>query len=161
MEKFTFFWSGPFSQWYASDFEVDGRKFNCAEQFMMHKKAEFFGDVETAQKIMETSNPKTQKALGRQVEGFVKEKWDDVARGFVYIGNYHKFTQNPRLMKELINTKYTTLVEASPVDTIWGIGLSEDDPRSWNKETWRGSNWLGEVLTSLREDLINGKSKSV
>jgi len=153
MERFTFFWSGPFSQWHPSSFEAEDKKFNCAEQYMMYKKAEFFGDIETAQKIMETSNPKTQKALGRQVDGFDKDRWDDVARGFVYMGNHYKFTQNKELLRKLMETEYTTLVEASPVDTIWGIGLSEDDPRSWHRETWRGSNWLGEILTKLREDL--------
>lgn len=154
MEKFTFFWSGPFSQWYPSEFTVDGKKFVCAEQFMMYKKAEFFGDMETAEKIMQTLDPKIQKALGRKVRGFDVDGWNKNAKAFVYTGNYNKFTQNPNLMKKLFDTKGTTLVEASPYDTIWGIGLREDDLNALDRNKWRGTNWLGEVLTSLREDLM-------
>ncbi len=155
MEKFTFFWSGPFSQWYPAEFIVNSKKFVCAEQFMMYKKAEFFGDIETAEKIMSTQDPKIQKALGRKVRGFNIDAWNENAKAFVYMGNYNKFTQNPNLLKKLFNTKGTTLVEASPYDTIWGIGLAEDNPDTLDRRKWRGTNWLGEVLTSLREDLMN------
>jgi len=62
MEKFTFFWSGPFSQWYPAEFVVNGKKFTCAEQFMMYKKAEFFGDEETAEKNYEYFRPKNTKS---------------------------------------------------------------------------------------------------
>jgi len=155
MEKFTFFWSGPFSQWYPAMFKVDGKRFLCAEQFMMFKKAEFFGDINTAEKIMLAPDPKTQKALGRSVQGFDVDSWNENAKAFVYMGNYNKFTQNNDLLKKLFATIGTTLVEASPYDTIWGIGLKEDDPSALDRNKWRGTNWLGEVLTSLREDLSN------
>lgn len=158
MEKFTFFWSGPFSQWYPAEFVVNGKKFTCAEQFMMYKKAEFFGDEETAEKIMSTSDPKIQKALGRKVRGFNVDAWNENAKAFVYMGNYNKFTQNSNLLKKLFDTKGTTLVEASPYDTIWGIGLTEDNPSALDRKKWRGTNWLGEILTSLREDLMNDNS---
>ena len=68
----------------------------------------------------------------------------------MFQGNYAKFTQNPDLLKTLIDTIGTTLVEASPYDKVWGIGLAEDDPKALNRETWEGTNWLGEVLTDLR-----------
>ncbi len=153
-EKFTFFWSGPFSQWYPSEFMIDGRTFNCAEQFMMWSKARFFNDSITAEKIMLTRKPKEQKALGREVVGFNNEDWDANAREFVYIGNMNKYKQNPKLMEKLLATEGTTLVEASPYDKIWGIGLREGDVRSLKRETWEGTNWLGETLTRLRDDFI-------
>lgn len=151
MERFTFFWQGPFSQWHRCSFTLDGIEYNCAEQFMMHQKAAFFDDVEVASAILRAPDPKTQKALGRKVSGFEEGKWNEVARRIVYIGNRAKFTQNNDLKARLLATKGTTLVEASPYDTVWGIGLLATDHRASSRETWNGTNWLGEVLTALRD----------
>jgi ribA/ribD-fused uncharacterized protein len=153
MEKFTFFWSGVFSQWFKSEFTIDNQKYTCAEQYMMYKKALLFEDEETANAIMRTNNPREQKALGRKVRGFNKKVWDDNCKEIVYEANYAKFTQNQEMKKQLMNTKGTTLVEASPKDFIWGIGLHETDPRAKDRNQWKGTNWLGEVLTNLRENL--------
>jgi len=154
IEQFTFFWSGIFSQWYTAPFIINGIPYNCAEQYMMQQKALTFNDFEIALKVMCTKNPREQKALGRQVKNFKMIKWAEVARDIVYTGNYAKFTKNPELYEQLIATQGTTLVEASPKDTLWGIGLAEDDPRALNRETWLGKNWLGEVLTKVRDDII-------
>jgi len=151
MEKFTFFWSGPFSQWHPSPFQIDGVYYNCAEQWMMIEKARLFGDKETERKIMSAVMPRDQKEYGRQVRGFDKAKWDAAAREIVFRGSYAKYTQNEDLKRELLATEGTTLVEASPEDCIWGIGLRKDDPRAKNRATWRGTNWLGETLTKVRE----------
>jgi ribA/ribD-fused uncharacterized protein len=154
-EKFTYFWNGPFSQWYPANFTIDKVwDMNCAEQWMMYWKAIVFRDLPTAQSILNTKNPKEQKALGRAVKNFDPVRWNQDKRVAVYRGNYAKFTQNPHLLKALMETKGTTLVEASPYDTIWGIGLAETDPRAKSRATWRGQNLLGEILTQLREDLI-------
>ena len=154
-KEYTFFWSGPFSQWYPSKFTVGELTFNCAEQFMMYSKATFFGDKETAELIMQSTNPKEQKALGRKVKNFDAEKWNDVAKAFVYTGNMEKFNQNPKLKQILLDTDGTTLVEASPYDKIWGIGLDEKTAKVTPVEKWPGTNWLGEVLTSLRINIIH------
>jgi ribA/ribD-fused uncharacterized protein len=156
MEKFTFFWSNksPFSNWYRIDFEIENIRFNCSEQYMMYKKAMLFNDDEVAKKITAATNPGKQKALGRQVKNFNQELWEKNCKQIVYEANYAKFTQNEHLLKALLKTKGTTLVEASPVDFIWGIGLAEDDPRALDRKQWRGTNWLGEILTELRENLI-------
>ncbi len=159
MEKFTFFWNGPFSQWEINDFTVDGHTYNCCEKFMMAEKARLFGDEETLAKIIACYVPADQKALGRLVNGFNEEIWNKHAKSIVYRGNYAKFTQNETLRKFLMDTKGTTLVEASPYDRIWGIGLRANDMRALDRHSWQGTNWLGEVLTKLREDLIaEGKS---
>lgn len=160
-EEFTFFWDGPFSQWFGCHFEIDGTEYNCAEQLMMAEKARLFGDLDTLEMIMESDSPRRQKALGRQVEGFSKEDWEDDetdnGRPFcwnvVWRGNEAKFGQNEHLWAELLATDGTTLVEASPYDTIWGIGLREGDPGCQSRDTWQGLNWLGEVLTDVREHL--------
>lgn len=154
-EKFTFFWSGPFSQWTTSAFVINGIKYNCAEQFMMHMKALHFGDKKTAAKIMKASHPREQKALGREVNPFNEQEWNNVARDYVFKGNYAKFVQNPDLLKILLDTVGTTLVEASPKDKIWGIGLAEDHPSAKRRETWCGKNWLGETLTKVRQYIID------
>lgn len=152
MKEFAFFWNGPFSQWHPAKFVVDGKEYNCAEQYMMAEKARLFGDVATEKLIMNASTPREQKALGRKVKNFNVGVWEKVAKDIVYKGNHAKFTQNRKLKEELLAT-VGTLVEASPYDTIWGIGLREDDPKALSRDTWRGTNWLGEVLTKLRKDL--------
>jgi ribA/ribD-fused uncharacterized protein len=153
-QGYTFFWSGPFSQWHACRFNVDGLVYNCAEQFMMAQKASLFGDSEALGAIMASRTPREQKALGRKVRRFNQEKWEGRARDVVYQGNWAKFTRNPDLKELLLATRRTVLVEASPSDTIWGIGLAEDDPRALDPKTWRGRNWLGEVLTRVRDHIL-------
>lgn len=158
-EKFTLFYGGYFSQWYRSSpdqFVIDGVTYNCAEQFMMAEKARLFGDKESLERIMRENHPKDQKAIGRQVKDFNVEKWDAISRNCVYLGNYAKFTQNKGLLLELMSTEGTTLVEASPTDRIWGIGRSMDDPLAYDKNQWLGKNWLGQVLTKLRDNIKLG-----
>lgn len=160
-KKYTFFWQteSPFSQWHSSLFEVDGVRFKTAEHYMMWKKAVFFGDLQVADEVLKSGHPRDTKALGRKVKNFNKEEWDKVCKDFVYEGNYAKFTQNEKLKKVLMDTGDTLLVEASPYDAIWGIGLKEADAKKIPSKDWPGTNWLGEVLTKLREDLKkeNGK----
>ncbi|PPD54341.1 MAG: GTP cyclohydrolase [Methylotenera sp.] len=154
MNNLNFFWRGPFSQWYPSTFTVNGKIFNCAEQYMMYSKAVFFGDHETAYDIMKSTNPKEQKSLGRRVEGFNAEAWNAVAQDFVYIGNEAKFSQNKKLYDVLMNTGTKTLVEASPYDAIWGIGLDEVAAKETPMDKWPGTNWLGVVLTEVKNHFI-------
>ena len=151
-EQYTFFWSGPFSQWHPSEFTLHGKVFNCAEQYMMWRKAELFGDEETADLIMKAKTPKVQKQLGRRVSDFDSYIWDQCCKTIVYDANHAKFSQNPELYERLLATGCTKMVEASPYDAIWGIGLEEDEARATPEELWPGSNYLGEILTKLRED---------
>lgn len=159
-EKFTYFWrtASPFSNWHPCSFEIDGITFNSSEQHMMYHKALLFKDMETASKILEEKTPGKQKALGREVKNFDQKVWAEHCKGIVYEGNKAKFTQNENLLKRLLKTQGTTIVEASPVDQIWGIGLAEDDPRAKSRHTWQGKNLLGEILTELREELLNNNS---
>lgn len=157
MNKYVFFWGGEFSQWYPSKFKVWDVEYSTAEQYMMAQKALLFKDYETHEKIMAESNPKIQQELGRQVKNFDKQKWEAACKQIVYEGNYAKFTQNPDLLKLLKSTTGCELVEASPSDKIWGVGLAETDPRIQDKSQWLGTNWLGEILTRLREDILIGK----
>lgn len=150
--NFVFFWSGPFSQWYQHDMTIDGVKYNCAEQFMMAMKATHFKDEEALEKIMTTKDPRKQKAIGRTIKGFNAEVWSKVAKAYVYIGNLEKFS-DPTLKKVILNTLDKEIVEASPYDTIWGIGMTEYHKDILDKTKWRGTNWLGEVLMDVRREL--------
>ena len=152
--KFHFFWDGPLSQWYRSSFVVDGVKYYTAEQYMMAMKARHFGDADSEEKIMKTWNADEQKALGRKVKNFVPEVWSQVSKDYVFKGNLAKFS-NPRLKELLLATGDLEIVEASPHDKIWGIGLSAADPRALDKSEWQGTNWLGEVLMRVRKELKN------
>lgn len=152
-DNFVFFWGGPFSQWFRQSFILHGTEYNCAEQYMMAMKAQVFNDQEALEKIMKSKDPREQKAFGRKVKGFDAEQWNAVCKKFVYEANYAKFGNNPYMKKILLDTGDKEIVEASPYDTIWGIGLSETDPDRFDKTKWRGTNWLGEVLMQVRNDL--------
>ena len=152
-DKYVFFWGEVFSNWFPCEFEIDGIKYNCTEQYMMHQKALLFGDLGIAGRIMESPNPRFQKALGRQVDGFDKEKWEAVCSSIVFKANYAKFTQNEELKQQLLSTGNRILVEASPEDAIWGIGIGESFTGVEDPKNWRGFNLLGWALTLVRQEI--------
>lgn len=148
----------PFSQFYEASFSVSFKgkmvEFTCAEQFMMFAKALTFKDEETMNKIIEHPyDPKFYKAMGRQVKHYDDAVWSRVRSSFVVSGNLLKFGQNPALKTKLLATNESVLVEASPYDTIWGVGLSATDARIKNPKNWKGTNLLGFALMSVREQL--------
>lgn len=166
-----YFLTGPLSNWHPSTFVVPeyeqgvlvDRIYNCNEQYMMARKAEFFGDEETKRLIMEVvvregqtftnDIPDRQKKLGRAVRNFDPEKWTkEVACGFVLDGNMAKFSQNPDMKKYLMDTGDSILVEGASYDKIWGVGLAWNDKRILDEANWRGTNWLGHthMLTRTR-----------
>ena len=147
------FWRGWPSQWAQSPFVLDAVHYGCCEQFMMAEKARVFDDEETLAKILRSTSPREQQALGRGVQNFDLDRWNSVCRGIVYTANLAKFAQNPSLRQLKMATSDRILVEASPVDRIWGIGLGQDDPRSLDESQWLGSNWLGIALMQVRSTL--------
>jgi ribA/ribD-fused uncharacterized protein len=120
---------------------------------MMAMKALHFKDQETHDKIMATNKPNEQKALGRLVKNFVVSKWTPVSRDIVTKANYEKFRHEP-LRKFLLDLGEKEIVEASPTDKIWGIGLAEEDDRILEKKNWQGLNWLGECIMKAREQIL-------
>lgn len=150
-DDFTLFYGGVFSQWFGCYFTYNHVVYNCAEQAMMAMKAKHFGDEINLKLIMGSNSPHEQKMLGRTVENFNVDEWNRVARNYVTDINYCKFKQNPELLTQLLDTEGTDLVEASPSDKMWGIGLAESDKRCFDRKKWRGTNWLGECLTNVRE----------
>ena len=153
--EFVFFWKPPntFGQWTQSTFCVADDIYDCAEQFMMAEKARLFGDSEVRNQILSTHSPKEQKRLGREVRGFQQTVWEEHREGIVFRGNLAKFQQHAGSRAELLQTGNRTLVEASPYDRIWGIGLRADDPRAIDPGAWRGLNLLGKTLMRVRDAL--------
>lgn len=151
--KYHFFWSGPLSQWHSSVFEIDSVSFTCAEQYMMYVKAILFEDQLTANNILNAKHPRNQKALGRLVKDFDQEIWDSNKEHLVFIGTLAKFKQNPYMLKTLLLTEDLEIVEASPYDKIWGIGMDIDHPNILDKSKWLGENLLGKVLMKVRNEL--------
>jgi ribA/ribD-fused uncharacterized protein len=153
-EKFVFFWKTEdvFSNWHPATFTDyrDNVTYNCSEQFMMRYKALLFGDTETAEQIMKETTPREQKRLGRLVKGFDMTIWKLHAKRIVTEACFLKFIQNEEMLHELMITKDQVLVEASPSDLLWGIGMGQDDPGVEDPNNWKGTNWLGEVLNTLR-----------
>lgn len=155
-QEFEFFFSSksPFSQWYRCKFMDRSRlKFSSAEQYMMYQKAKLFGDITTAAKILATDNQKDIKALGREIVGFDEAHWQQMREGIVVEGNILKFGQNKGLQAQLLATHPKHLVEASPWDTIWGIGMDEETGRCTPSHLWRGTNLLGKCLDRVRSHL--------
>ncbi len=151
-----------FSQWYKMPFMVEDVTYCCMEQFMMASKAKLFGDSCMYHRIMQTSDPKTIKALGRKVSSFRQDIWDTAKYTIVLNGNWAKFSQNPQLAKFLLSTGDAILAEASPYDGIWGIKLSASDLNSYNPANWKGFNLLGLALMEVRDELrrVHGDSFS-
>ncbi len=163
--KFIFFWghihNGEevgdfiFSQWYDTPFLVDNIEYKTSEHWMMACKARLFNDMELFDKIIKSNKPGEAKELGRQIRNFDAAEWDNKKYEIVKDGNIHKFTQNKKLRDYLINTGERVLVEASPIDSIWGIGLDSNSNGIENPYTWQGLNLLGFALMEVRDFVKN------
>jgi len=153
-DKFVFFWDGIYSQWYPSQMIIDNKKYNCCEQYMMEQKALLFNDIEAAKDIMKTDSPMEQKAIGRKVKNFDRTIWDQHCMSIVIKANFAKFSQDILLAKQLIRTDYKIIVEASPYDKIWGIGMHESEEGIEDPANWKGLNLLGNAIMNVRSLLI-------
>lgn len=165
-QKYIFFWgnqpdrsgvitSSCLSQWWASPFTIEGINYKTAEHWMMAQKAALFNNHDIFQKILLAKSPAEAKELGRQVRDFKEEIWLKKRSEIVLQGSLEKFGQNEELKLFLLNTKDRILVEASPVDEVWGIGLATNDEKVKNPNQWNGLNLLGFALMEVRDILNN------
>lgn len=160
-DKHIFFWGEWPSNWYPCVFnaEYEGKKYTFynSEQYFMFIKAKTFGDEETAEKILSKGkNPKTAKALGREVKNYDDKEWDKIRYDIMVTANYFKYSQNEELKEMLLNPEFNGkhFVEASPYDGIFGIKCSETEALD-DKSNWNGRNLLGKALDEVRERLQN------
>jgi ribA/ribD-fused uncharacterized protein len=162
--KYLHFWGhhpradgrvGPscLSQWWPSPFTVDGAGYATAEHWMMAGKARLFEDAEAERRVLAAGHPSQAKKAGRLVNGFDEAVWERERFRIVVEGSVHKFTAHPELREFLLNTGERVLVETSPMDRVWGIGLAASDGAAHDPERWRGTNLLGFALMEARERL--------
>lgn len=158
---FLFFWGhkgqgvGPWilSQWWPARFQVASIEYATAEHWMMAQKARLFDDNEAFNAVLSADTPGKAKAIGRRVRGFDDETWNDHRFAIVRTGNVEKFKQNPDLLRWLLQTDERILVEASPVDSVWGIGIAKDAAGIDEVHNWKGQNLLGFALGEARDRL--------
>ncbi|MDF3302716.1 NADAR family protein [Streptomyces tropicalis] len=141
------------SQWWPAPFTADGVAYAGAEHWMMAKKARLFGDAEAERRVLAAGHPAEAKKAGRLVRGFDEGTWERERFRIVVEGSVHKFAAHPALREFLLATGDRVLVEASPVDRVWGIGLAADDEAAADPERWRGPNLLGFALMEARHRL--------
>jgi ribA/ribD-fused uncharacterized protein len=163
--KYLFFWGHQpskdgsiqkscFSQWWGGHpFVYEEIEYLTTEHWMMAQKARLFEDEKTLQKILVAKTAAEAKKLGREVQNFVENQWKKERFEIVKKGNLLKFGQHEDLKSFLLNTKDRILVEASPVDHIWGIALAADDPAASFPQKWKGLNLLGFALMEVRDEL--------
>ncbi len=142
--------NGYLSNWYLSNFVIDGVLFSSMEQYMMYKKAMYFDDEKVAREILETKDVAKIKALGRQVSNYNDSIWNGMRQIIIYEGLIAKFTQNEILKEQLKSTGDAILAECAVQDKIWGIGLSMKDSNRLDIDKWKGQNLLGYALMLVR-----------
>ncbi|MBO9633170.1 MAG: NADAR family protein [Chitinophagaceae bacterium] len=162
--KYIYFWGHTaasdtvgkecFSQWYPGTFTVNNVVYKTAEHWMMAQKALLFRNPEIFRKIVTSEKPGEVKELGRQIIGFDELIWDAEKYNIVRLGNIHKFNQHKALKEFLLSSDGRVLVEASPLDNIWGIGLAKDSEYISNLYAWPGTNLLGFALMEVRDFLL-------
>lgn len=163
--KYIFFWghkskkkgiidNSCLSQWYPSPFKVNDITYMDAEHYMMSEKARIFKDEQTREKILNSDNPAKAKIYGREVKNFNENIWIEQRSHIVICGNMAKFYQNKDLLAYLLSTHNRILVEASPKDRIWGIGMDKNNPDITNPKKWKGLNLLGYALMDVRKRLM-------
>ena len=144
---------GVLSQWWPCRFTADGVDYASAEHYMMAAKARLFDDSTTLGRIIDAPTPAEAKNLGRLVQGFDDATWNAARFEIVVTASRLKFGQDKELRAYLLGTSRRVLVEASPRDRIWGIGLSSGHPDATDPRRWRGENLLGFALEEARDQL--------
>ncbi len=159
--KYLFFWGhrqntegvvdkSCFSQWFPIGFTIDEVYYKTAEHYMMAEKARLF-DESMVEEILNAKTTKEVKALGRKVKNFDNEVWSEKAFDVVVAGNMAKFSQNEKLKEFLLSTSKKVIVEASPYDKVWGIGMLAENEMASNPAKWDGENKLGFALMVVRD----------
>lgn len=145
--------NGWLSNWYHSEFFINGFLFSTLEQYMMFEKARLFGDQVSMDKVLSSTDPAHNKEVGRSVQNYNETVWNGIRQIIVYEGLLEKFTQNGDLGRKLIQTGDAILAECAVKDKIWGIGLSMDDPNRFDLNAWQGQNLLGFTLMMVRDTI--------
>lgn len=137
------------SNFYLCPLQYEGHKFHSSEQLFMYFKAKEFKDKVTMNKILKCKTPREAKALGRKVKNYDDKIWNTKRDSYMYITILAKCMQCKEFRQILKDNRDKTFAEASPYDSIWGIKLSENDPRALDPSQWKGENRLGKCINKL------------
>ena len=163
-DKHVCFWNEWPSNWHPAEFDIEVNEVQChfynTEQYFMYMKAIVFGDEEIAKQILADGDPKKVKALGRKVQNYDEQVWNDKRYQIMLKANVAKFSQNEDLKQLLLSPEYKGpgFVEASPYDKVWGIRMYESNPDIDNETKWKGLNLLGKVLDETRRIIVEEES---
>lgn len=156
-DEYIFFYKDWLSNYQKTYFEYRDHNFTSTEQAFMYMKAMFFQDYETAVDILDSKTPNEARLLGRKVKNYDDKKWSEVRYKIFYDLNLIKYTNDKKLQQKLLDSQFDEkiFVEASPIDRIWGIGYDEEHAE-YNEHNW-GRNYLGKILTNIRNRIIHHK----
>ena len=126
--------------------------FRHVEEYLFLKIAGFANDEISQHRIREAATPAQCKAIGRNIK-VDKKRWFPEENKVMQRALYAKFSQNEELKDFLLSTGEKTLLEASPSDRYWGIGVSLGKVASSTPLNYTGKNKLGELLMNLRTQL--------
>ena len=143
-----------FSNFYETNFTLDGVEYKSAEHAFQAIKAKTFGDDVHFNKILKAKSAQSAKSFGKKVAGFKEEVWtpekkEDIMKQIVRA----KFTQNLALRKKLLDSGDKVLANADARDKFWGVGTSATTAIAKDPSKWKGENKLGKMLMELRTEL--------
>ena len=139
----------PLSNHSPAPFTINKKDYNSSEQMFLSEKCITFGQTAAAQNIMCMDDPGKMVQEAKVCRGY-NEKWDMEQEDIMLTAILGKFTQNEEHEKFLLSTGDKILVEGSPYDSTWGVGLAFNDPAIDNSQNWKGDNLLGKALMTAR-----------
>ena len=126
------------SNMYEAPFEWDGRMYRNSEAAFQSAKTLTKTDRDRFSEV----DGKKAKRMGRNLE--LRGDWGSVRDGVMEEVVRAKFSQNPDLLRQLIDTGSVELIEGNSWhDVYWGV----------DKETGEGENHLGIILMKIRSEL--------
>lgn len=162
-KNYIFFWGGSIlSNWAETPLILPDINVTVptSEHYFMYLKAMYFKDTETAEKILKSKTPRDAKKLGREVKNFSEELWEKERENAMLTALRLKFKQNLEFRKMILAAKSSKVdfAEASPHDSIWGIGMGENHPNLLNTSLW-GLNLLGKCLNTIKDEAVLKESE--
>ena len=143
-----------FSNFYETNFTLDGVEYKSAEHAFQAIKARTFGDETHFGKILKAKSAQSAKSFGKKVSGFKEEVWTpEKKEGIMKQIVRAKFTQNLELRKKLVDSGDKILANADARDKFWGVGTSATTAIAKDPSKWKGENRLGKMLMELRTEL--------
>ena len=147
---------GFLSNWFLSDYDLDGMTFSSAEQYIMYRKCLLFGDKDSAFAVMAAADPAEQQQIARNIKNYSEPVWNGFRQVVAMRALLAKFQQNNTLRESLLQTDDAWLVECAKSDTIWACGCPLYDPGRKDISLWKGENLLGFTLMEVREIIRKG-----